>query len=255
MRVVGGIQYTSGNRHTRNFLAPSPPSPPPTPPSYTQTCKHFLDSSVVTNEVVSAQKAAGGCNNDWVLSRDLIASNLPPGSPVPTLEEVTERFEMIYQGHGDVKGLHTLETLIPAKGLLAELRRRCPGKMAVVTGRPRSDCTKFLELHGIADLFDACVCMEDGPAKPDPFPVSQACKLLGVEPKDAVMVGDTPDDIRAGLAAGTRAVAVATPDDYAKAVLEKRGAGTGELAKACKDCGAEIVMVPGLAELLDIFEP
>jgi len=220
-----------------------------------ETCKHFLNSAVVTNEVVSTKKAAGGCNNDWVLSRDLIKEYGEEGQDVPTLEEVTERFELLYQGDGDVKGLHSLETLIPVKGLLVELRRRCPGKMAVVTGRPRSDCDKFLKLHGINDLFDTCVCMEDGPAKPDKFPVFKACQDLNVDPKDAVMVGDTPDDIRAGLAAGTRAVAVATPDDYAKAVLEKREAGTGPLAKACLDCGAEIVMVPGLAQLLDIFEP
>mmetsp|Transcript_4192 Transcript_4192/g.8446 ORF Transcript_4192/g.8446 Transcript_4192/m.8446 type:complete len:248 (-) Transcript_4192:20-763(-) len=219
-----------------------------------ETCKHFLDSSVVTNEIVSAKKAAGGCNNDWVLSRDLISEYLPEGSPVPSLDDVTERFELLYQGDGDIPGLHTLETLIPAKGLLVELRRRCPGKMAVVTGRPRSDCDKFLKLHGIDSLFDVCVCMEDGPAKPDKFPVEKACKELNVEPSLAVMVGDTPDDVRAGLAAGTRAIAVATPDDYAKAVLDKRAAGSGPLAKACLDCGAESVMVPGLAELLDVFE-
>ena len=30
--------------------------------------------------------------------------------------------------------------------------------------------------------------MEDGPAKPDPFPVAQASKLIGVDPKDTALV-------------------------------------------------------------------
>lgn len=30
--------------------------------------------------------------------------------------------------------------------------------------------------------------MEDGPAKPDPFPVTQAAKLIGVDPKDTALV-------------------------------------------------------------------
>jgi HAD superfamily hydrolase (TIGR01509 family) len=68
------------------------------------------------------------------------------------------------------------------------VRRRCPKGLAVVTGRPRADCDKFLQTHGIATLFDACVCMEDGPPKPDPFPVARACQLLGVDPKETLMV-------------------------------------------------------------------
>jgi len=58
----------------------------------------------------------------------------------------------------------------------------------VVTGRPWADCNTFLQTHGIASLFDACVCMEDGPPKPDAFPVARACQLLGVDPKETLMV-------------------------------------------------------------------
>ena len=65
------------------------------------------------------------------------------------------------------------------------------------------DCELFLKIHAIDHLFEVSVCMEDGPPKLDPFPVIQACELLGVEPSDKVlMVGDTPDDIRSALAAG-----------------------------------------------------
>ena len=221
-----------------------------------QTCAFFLGrSDLVTTEVVSAKKAAGGCNNDWVLSRDLIVEYMVEGSS-PSLVDVTAKFEALYQGSGDVPGVKDLETLIPALGLLRELRRRCPGKMAIVTGRPRADCLYFLKLHGIESLFDACVCMEDGPPKPSPFPTVRACDLLSVPYATAVLVGDTPDDIRSALAAGARAFGVATPEDAARCILDKKDiGGAGTLSGACREAGAERLILPGLAHLLDIFEP
>ncbi|MDZ4812340.1 MAG: HAD-IA family hydrolase [Pseudomonadota bacterium] len=43
--------------------------------------------------------------------------------------------------------------------------------------------------------------------KPHPAPVLEACRLLGVDPAQAVMVGDDARDIEAARAAGTRSVA------------------------------------------------
>ena len=240
------------------------------------TCQHFLGSAVVTNEIVSARKTSGGCNNDWILSLELITAHLPPNSPPPTLESVTSKFEELYQGTPTTPGLSSLETLIPARGVLVELRRRLPNRMGIVTGRPRKDCETFLRLHDVStpqdltsvnhsptyhshtplqltDLFDCCVCMEDGPAKPDKFPFLKACELLSVSPATAVIVGDTPDDIRSGVAAGGAGIAVALPDDDARCTLAKVGLESVGIVKAMVECGAERVIRPGLAELLDVF--
>ena len=46
--------------------------------------------------------------------------------------------------------------------------------------------------------------MDDGPLKPDPAPVRSAMAQLGEA--NAWMIGDTPDDIRSGVAAGAFAV-------------------------------------------------
>lgn len=134
---------------------------------------------------------------------------------------------------------------------MAELRRRSPGGMAVVTGRPRADCAKFLADFGLADLFDTSVCMEDGPAKPAPDAVLTACARLGVAPAAAVMVGDTPDDVRAAVAAGAVGVGVLTPRDAAAALLA--GTATTAMGKALEECGAQRVLAPGLAGLLDVL--
>ena len=44
--------------------------------------------------------------------------------------------------------------------------------------------------------------------KPDPEPVLEALRRLGASPDEAVYVGDSPFDIRAGKAAGAFAIAV-----------------------------------------------
>ena len=104
------------------------------------------------------------------------------------MEKVTEVFEEIYQGNDTTPGLCETESLIPSLGLLEELFTRCNGAFAVVTGRPIKDCQKFLQTHKLEHLFKICICMEDAPAKPNPTGVLMACKKLGVEPCNALMV-------------------------------------------------------------------
>mmetsp|Transcript_10161 Transcript_10161/g.20406 ORF Transcript_10161/g.20406 Transcript_10161/m.20406 type:complete len:244 (-) Transcript_10161:42-773(-) len=203
---------------------------------------HFFGGMNINSEMVSTRKAAGGCNNDWVLTRDLLSEE---AGIQKTLEEVTEKFEEYYQVLSEDEGL------IPDAAFLAELSGRCRsadgGGTAIVTGRPRKDCEKFLERNGLSGLFDACICMEDGPPKPDPFPIVAALEALGAAGRRdrAVMVGDTPDDIRAAVAAGVRAVGVFTPDDHK--------IGKKLLADAMLECGAEEVMDPGFDKLSEIF--
>jgi len=215
------------------------------------TCRAFGATSV-NLDLVATWKARGGCNNDWVLSLDLIKSD-PLGKDDVTLQEVTDVFEALYQGDGMRPGLYTLETLIPSKQTLETLREKCD-HMAIVTGRPRKDCNKFLLDFSIDHLFDVCVCMEDGPLKPDPFPVTRALELLGVPPSDTViMVGDTPDDIRSALAAGCRGIGVATPENVSKSLSENRAHDTCKITRAMLECGAEIILKPGFEELLNYF--
>lgn len=151
------------------------------------TC-HAFGATSVTFDVVADWKVRGGCNNDWVLSFDLIRSD-PLGKKDVTLQEVTDVFEDLYQGVENIPGLYTLESLIPSKDTLEALREKCGyNNMAIVTGRPRKDCYKFLKDFTIDHLFDVCVCMEDGPQKPNPFPVLRALELLKVQPSDSVIM-------------------------------------------------------------------
>lgn len=62
---------------------------------------------------------------------------------------------------------------------------------------------KFLEHHGLSELFRGCVTADDGFApKPAPDSVKYILDKYGIDPADAVMVGDRELDVKAGQNAG-----------------------------------------------------
>jgi HAD superfamily hydrolase (TIGR01548 family) len=173
----------------------------------------------VTLEDITETKAAGGANDDWELTHRLLVRR---GVDVP-LAEVIRVFESLYQGEDGRPGMKERETLLVEPAMLERWSRVC--KLGIVTGRPRSDAEWFLDRHGIRHLFRAVVTMDDGPMKPDPAPVRKALEDLGS--KDGWMVGDTPDDVRAAVAAGIVAIGVIAPADdpgIARAALSGAGA-------------------------------
>lgn len=217
------------------------------------TC-HEYGATQVTQDTVTEYKAMGNANDDWKLSLALILDD-PDGQKDVTLQEVTDTFEKFYQGDGDTPGLCTLETLIPSRETLLELRKRSHPGVGIVTGRPRKDCMLFLQQHGLEDLIDATYCMEDGPSKPDPAPVLRVCELLNVKPsRSVVLVGDTPDDVRATVLAGCSGVGVITPEGFAAQQAAGEPYEASPLCAAMKEAGADEIFVPGFAGLVGRFE-
>jgi phosphoglycolate phosphatase len=80
---------------------------------------------------------------------------------------------------------------------------------AVVTSKEVRFTKLILEHFDISRYFHAIVGGDTTPArKPDPAPVLEALRLLDGSAADAVMVGDSENDINAGRAAGTRTCGV-----------------------------------------------
>jgi HAD superfamily hydrolase (TIGR01548 family) len=164
----------------------------------------------VSGDEIAAAKVRGNANNDWVLTRALLAAR---GVDVP-LDAVIAEFERRYQGHADTPGLKLTERARFTREQLARLRGRLP--LALVTGRPRRDAMELVEREGWASLFDAAVVMSDTAPKPDPAPVRAALDRLGV--RTGWMIGDTVDDVRAARAAGVVPLGMVPPGEDAARV-------------------------------------
>jgi HAD superfamily hydrolase (TIGR01548 family) len=127
-------------------------------------------SAEVKHEHINEAKAAGNANNDWILSHRLIANyhaRTATGYEAPSLDAVTQTFESIpatylyvlysmthkdiYQGVPGKAGLRELEKLLISLEQFEAFNQHLP--LAIVTGRPRSDAIKFLQLHHLEHLF------------------------------------------------------------------------------------------------------
>ena len=175
--------------------------------------------ATATPRDVEAAKARGNANDDWALTWMLLRA---AGVQV-SLEEVTSRFEALYQGTPEEPGLREAESCLVTRELLARWKQTYA--LGVVTGRPRADALFFMERFGLAGLFDVIVCREDAELKPNPAPVRLALESLGVT--SAWMLGDTRDDVESARGAGVLPIGVIAPGsnlDQARQGLMAAGA-------------------------------
>jgi phosphoglycolate phosphatase len=97
---------------------------------------------------------------------------------------------------------------VPVPGLEATLRQlHGEGrKLAVVTNDLEAAARRTIEKFGVAPLFSALLGYDSVKnPKPAADPVHLACKLLGVEPHEAIVVGDNLHDLEMARNAGAGA--------------------------------------------------
>ncbi|MGQ9458797.1 MAG: AI-2E family transporter [Anaerolineae bacterium] len=127
------------------------------------------------------------------------------GARVPLLPDITE--------------------IPPVDGMreaLQSLARRY--RLGLLTTRPRREAIRWLEHHGLVDLFSVVTASDDvRHRKPDPEGVLRSAERLNLPPSRCLVVGDTPDDVRAAKGAGALSAAVLTglgqEEDLAEADL------------------------------------
>lgn len=81
--------------------------------------------------------------------------------------------------------------------------------MGVVTAKRHELAWRGLDIVGAAPYLQCLVGADDcALSKPDPAPIVEGLRQLGLSPQDCFYVGDSPFDIQAGNAAGCPTVAV-----------------------------------------------
>lgn len=95
-------------------------------------------------------------------------------------------------------------------------------KIGLVTNTLRVQTEDKLRHHGIKNYFDAIVTGSDVErVKPYPDPVLKLCSRLEVAPEEAILVGDTKFDYKAGKAAGCMVVGLNSDGDLVISKLDE----------------------------------
>ena len=100
---------------------------------------------------------------------------------------------------------------MPLYGGVREMLGELHGKgkrLAVATGKARRGLDRALDATGLRPWFEATRCADEGFAKPHPDMLLMLMDITGVEPRRALMVGDTTHDLELAANAGVDAVAV-----------------------------------------------
>ena len=133
--------------------------------------------------------------------------DLPVGSPIlEALERLPDedaaRCRQILHRH-ELAGADRATLLPGVIELRAALAQRGL-RQALATRNSREITTAALARLKLP--FEIALTRDDGPVKPDPWPVLHVCQQWRVSPSDVVVIGDYRFDIECGRAAGSRTV-------------------------------------------------
>ena len=82
-------------------------------------------------------------------------------------------------------------------------------RIAIVPSRTRESAERYLDMLGLRDYFEDMVsCDDTNVHKPNPEPILLCLEKLGIAKDEAIMVGDSPFDIKCANNAGVKSVLV-----------------------------------------------
>lgn len=142
------------------------------------------------------------CEDEW-----LSGFGTPLRGQIERYGRTPEESEEMMRTYQLYQAEHTQHFMVPFPGAVATVEalkeRGIP--LAIVTSRYRESTLQAMDICGISRYFDLIVTPEDVEnPKPSPEPVLFTLEQLGVTAADALFVGDSPHDLAAGNAAGTR---------------------------------------------------
>jgi phosphoglycolate phosphatase len=129
-------------------------------------------------------------------------NHVAPGLDEEGRRQVAERYRFHF-----LADEHEAPLYEGVREMLADLHGR-GRRLAVATGKARRGLDRVLDATGLRQWFEATRCADEGFAKPHPEMLLMLLELTGVEPRRALMVGDTTHDLELAANAGVDAVAV-----------------------------------------------
>lgn len=183
------------------------------------------DLSVATNEMLVQLGASPADVVDvrtWVgngsrklVERALLWAKLP--TETSALEQAHRLFLSAYQRH-----VNTHQTT-EYQGVTAGLHklRQAGFMLAIATNKPMAFVPEILAKLGWTDSFVMVLGGDSLSAKkPDPLPLLHICQELGVLPSQALMIGDSKNDIQAGKSAGMTTLALSYGYNYGQPISQ-----------------------------------
>jgi phosphoglycolate phosphatase len=125
----------------------------------------------------------------------------------PRLDEDGRRMLSERYRHHFLAREHEAPLYDGVREMLSDLHGR-GRRLAVATGKARRGLDRVLDATGLRPWFEATRCADEGFAKPHPDMLLMLMDITGVEPRRALMVGDTTHDLELAANAGVDAVAV-----------------------------------------------
>jgi pyrophosphatase PpaX len=140
---------------------------------------------------------------------------LAPNLSEQKIWQLVNEYRKYYMAH------HLENTTIHSSAQLVLRKLKAKGfKLGIITAKYKEPVMDVLSHFDILELFDAVVTgYEVQKHKPAPDIVLEAAKRLGVDPKQCVVVGDSPVDVQAGKRAGAFTVALLS-NTYERKPLE-----------------------------------
>ncbi|MDH4608140.1 HAD-IA family hydrolase [Pseudomonas sp. BN102] len=164
--------------------------------------------------VESMRVAADVCGLPWrddVAIKGIIGLGLPEAIATlyPDLDDV-RRIDEFRRSYGDHYNALESQPSPLFEGVAEALEDfRAQGyRLAVATGKSRRGLDHVLAGRGWLEYFDVTRCADETASKPDPLMLREILAHCGVAAEQALMVGDSPFDLRMAHRAGMDSVAV-----------------------------------------------
>jgi pyrophosphatase PpaX len=183
----------------------------------------LVDSSgAITNAVEKVLESKGlTCDRAKVAKMigvplENIFGVLAPSLPGEEIWELVREYRKYYMKHH-----HENTTIHPSAKMVLRKLKAEGFKLGIITSKYREPVMDILSHFGISELFDVIVTGYEVIAhKPAADIVLEAAKRLGANPKECVVVGDSPLDVQAGKRADSFVIAVLSTT-YTRKQLER----------------------------------